>query len=370
MISSPSPTPVLDVAQFCSPGVVSAAVGVVSIKAEFDVLSRSSAGSAIHRQVFQDGNGYGSIGPHCFAAHVLPFYRYARSMHSAECGRARYKALVPTASVVGDSWRWWPRHLDDAEQLRVVDKVFSAFEVSTPEHPEIDCAQYCFVRPLGIFLAHEGKNRVALFRSRGLTHIPAVVSEDDYPEANRVRVFELSGACLAVLDGRHVEHVRAIHLVRELMEAYGVVIEKIWAPEFADLHCVLTELEDLSSKNSFEPFAADMDKLKLDKDCEEAEVEVTLLDIEAIRLPGYRTFLNAGVALVALLAGVQLTAGRWPDLQLILATASGAVGALLVLPLLPLVRCKVKDLKDGDKMGHFFNIRQSREREARQRIKA
>lgn len=349
----------------CSPEVAAAAVGLVSIKDEFDSLGRYAAGSAIVGQVFPDWRGYRSLGPHCFASQVLPFYWYARSMRSPGVGGGRYKALVPTSAVIGDSWRWWPDNLDDAEQLRVVDKAFAAFEASTPAHAQTECAQYCHVRPLGIVLAHEGKNRVALFKARALPHIPALVSDEDYPAPERMQIFELPGACLAVLDGRFVERVHAIHLVRGLMEAYGVSIERRWPSEFADHRQVLADLDDPSMRNSHEPYAVDMDKLKLDEACRETEVEATLLDIEAVRLPAIRTFLQAGAALATLLLGIKLTAARWPELQILIALAAGALAMLMVVPLLPLVRCKVRHLKDRGRMHHFFQVRQRRTREVR-----
>jgi len=365
MTYAPKSTTVPELEISCSRDIAAAAVGLVSIKDEFDSLGRCAAGNAIVGQVFPDWRGYRSLGPHCFAAQVLPFYWYARSMGSPRAGSGRYKALVPTSAVIGDSWRWWPDNLDDAEQLRIVDKVFAAFEASTPAHAQTECAQYCHVLPLGIVLAHEGKNRVALFKARSLSHIPALVSDEDYPDPERLQIFELPNACLAVLDGRFVERVHAIHLVRELMETYGVSIERGWPSEFADHRQVIADLDDSSMRNSHEPYAVDMDKLKLDETCRETEVDATLLDIDAVRLPAMRTFLQAGAVLATLLVGMKLTATRWPELQIYIAFVAGALVMLMCVPILPIVRCKVRHLKDRERMNHFHQIQQRRARELR-----
>lgn len=351
-------TPKLEIT--CSPAVARAAVGLVAIKDEMDVLGRSAAGSAIVGQIFPEWRSYRSIDPHSFAARIIPFYWYARSKRPSESFTARYLALVPTPTVVGDSWRWSPAHLKHEEQEKVIEKAFSAFAASSPERVDSECAQYTHIRPLGIVLAHEGKNRVALFKERQLTHIPAVVWDEEYVEPERLRVFELAGACLAVLDGRFVERVVALHLVRGLVEAYGVEVESRWPEDFAELKQVLDDLDDSSRKFHYLPYATDMDKLNLDAACLNTEVEATLLDIDAVRLPPLQVFLYAGIALVVLLLGVTMCAGRWPNLQLLLATVGGGLGMLVTVPILPFVRCKVRHLKNSERMRQFFDLRHHR----------
>jgi hypothetical protein len=351
-------TPKLNVA--CSPAVARAAVGLVAVKDEMDTLGRSAAGSTIVGQIFPDWRGYRTLDPHSFAAQVIPFYWYARSKRSSDSFTPRYLALVPTSMVVGDSWRWSPIHLNDREQEKVVEKAFSAFASSSLERVDSECAQYTHVRPLGLILAHEGKNRVALFKERQLPHIPAMVWDEEYVSPERLRIFELAGACLAVLDGRFVERVVALHLVRELMETYGVEVERRWPEDFAELKQVLNDLDESSTKFHYLPYATDMDKLRLDTASLNTEVEATLLDIDAVQFPPLKTFLFAAIVLVVLLLGVGICAGRWPNLQMFLATAAGALGMLVTVPVLPLVRCKVRHLKDNERMRQFFEVRHHR----------
>jgi hypothetical protein len=346
----------------CSSEVADAAIRLIAAKGVLDSIGESHAGSLIAGQIFPTWRGYRSLDPHAFAQEILPFYRYERSSRPGTESPVSYKALVPTAAVVGDSWRWYPSSLSDENQKRVIDKAFSAFDASAPGRAETECAQYFHIRPLGIVLAHEGKNRVALFRTRELRHIPAMVSDEYYPAPERLRLFELAGAHLAVLDGKLVERVAALHLVRDLMQAYGVQIENRWPDEFANLNDVLAELDAPHNRNSW-PYAADMDKLRLDAGCREVRVDATLHDIEAVALPSLRMFL-IGIGLFACLAlGIKLTPGLWPDLRIAFAVLTGAMGMLLTVPLLPIVRCKVGNLKERQQTNHFFDIRKRRVRE-------
>lgn len=349
----------------CTPDVAAAATKLVAVKSQLDALVRSTAGRPIVEQLFPDWRGDRSIGADTFARRILPFYWYARSTKSVEPEGRRYKALVPTDVVIGESWRWSPGHLDNVQQLKVIDRAFSAFEASTPGHAVIECAQYCYIRPLGIVLAHEGKNRVALFRDRALPHIPALVSEEDYPGPERLRIFELTGACLAVLDGRFVERVGALVLVRELMEAYGVQVETQWPADFAEFDRVLVDLNKTRMKDSFKPYAADMDQLRLDAVCSNTVVAVPLLDIDAVQLPSIRTFVKGAAILAILMLAIRITAAWSRDLQNVVASIAGALAMLLTVPLLPLVRCKVQHLKERARVDQMFAIRQRLERDAR-----
>jgi hypothetical protein len=343
----------------CPPEVAAAAASLVATKDEIDQLGRSSAGTTILGQLFPDWQGYRSIGPHCFATQVLPFFRHARVAERAS--GVRHKALVPTAQVIGENWRWWPHNLDECNQLRVIEKTTSAFNASTPGHAESECPQYTHIKPLGIILAHEGKNRVALFKERAIAHIPALVSEEDYPSPNRIRIFELDSACLAVLDGRFVERVKALNLVRRLMETYGIAVEKRWPAEYAALDEVLADLDDTRYKHDWEPHLVDMDRLKLDAAANDVEVDATLLDLGHVKLPALGTWIRAAAALPILLLVMKFAQGRWPDLQFLASMLVGALCMLLAVPLLPLVRTKVRYLDDRGRINEFFTAKRQLE---------
>jgi len=339
----------------CPPDVAAAAASLVATKDEIDQLGRSFAGTTIVGQLFPDWQGYSSIGPHCFATQVLPFFRHVRVI--TRTSGVRRKAMVPTAQVIGENWRWWPHNLDEAQQLRVIEKTTAAFESSTPDRAESECPQYTHIKPLGIILAHEGKNRVALFKERAISHIPALVSEVDYPASDRIRIFELDGACLAVLDGQYVERVKALNLVRRLMESYGIEVEKRWPAEFAALEQVLADLNGKRYKNQWETYFVDMDHLKLDAAANNVEVKATLLDLGTVKLPALGTWLRAAAALPVLLLVMKFAQGRMPDLQILIAMLVGALCMLLTTPLLPLLRTKVRHLDDRERINEFFEAK-------------
>ncbi|NHZ99081.1 hypothetical protein [Massilia sp. CCM 8734] len=204
----------------CSPEITRAANDLVAVKSMLDSLGESYIGGLIVGQIFPEWHGYRSLDPFGFAQEVLPFYWYERTQQTATDQPLRYKALVPTAAVVGDSWRWTPESIDENEQSRVIETALAAFEASDSGHTTVECARYFHIPSLGIVLAHEGKNRVALFKKRGLPHIPAVVSDEDYPIPERLRLFDLNGTHLAVLDKRLVERVAKLDMIRDLMGAY------------------------------------------------------------------------------------------------------------------------------------------------------
>ncbi|MDN7182472.1 hypothetical protein M0D69_31530 [Caballeronia sp. SEWSISQ10-4 2] len=91
-------------------------------------------------------------------------------------------------------------------------------QLSDPRYASPECferAQFLWVESLGLFIASEGKNRVALFRSmRGenevASHIPAQVQRASYPVSERLCIYRLSqigedDTHVAVLDGELAE---------------------------------------------------------------------------------------------------------------------------------------------------------------------
>lgn len=336
----------------CRPAVIRAAAELVAITDKLGVLGRSAAGRRIVRQLFPGWRDDGGTGPHWLAKQILPFYRYCRSDFLSR----DYKALVPTNLVIGHSWNWSPENLDGAEQTEVINKAFTAFHASTPERAHFASAQYCYIRALGIVLAHEGKNRVALFKERSLPHIPAVVIDEDYPAAERLRIFELPGRTLAVLDNRFVERVGSLNLVRQLMEAYGVQVENKWPVEFSELSWVLADLDKRELKLKHERYAVDMDKLRLDIESYETLVNARLLDIAVVKLPSIRMWF--GVAgLCFMILALQITRNQWPDIHFVITLMTGALGSLLAVPLFPLVKCSVRSLNDRQRTRRFGETR-------------
>ena len=88
-----------------------------------------------------------------------------------------------------------------------------------------DNALYVWYKPLGIFIAHEGKHRVAFMRSHDQPAIAAWVQEADYPAPSRITIIEPSDErdeWLAMLDGRYIQVLRRPNIARKILDAYGV----------------------------------------------------------------------------------------------------------------------------------------------------
>ena len=315
----------------------------VAAKARLDEISRMYGGKLITSQVARCGHSHPSS-PFGFAYEYLPFFRTHRQS-SDDNAPPRYKALVPSALVIGDSWRWRPATRTQQDMDDVVRITFEAFTKSDTNSPHTECAQYTFIKPLGIFLASEGKNRVALFNHLGLEHIPAIVTETGYPSADRIRLFLLKDVCLAVLDDRYVQRVTAPYLVKELLEAYGVSIEHKWPHEYPSLWRVLNEFERLRYRPHYIGEQADLHDVADEEQAEETLVPACLMALEDLQLPEWKTY--AKLATVSVVATVLASyTDRWPDLQKLLVCSVGVVYGWFLIPFLPVFRVKVKRLKE------------------------
>ncbi len=350
----------------CSDTVATAAKDLSDIKTHVDMLLRSTFSRPIVWQIFPKWRiNRAQRRPNEFAEQIFPFYRYARKENLLKPDGPHYMAFVPTNAVIGDSYRWLPDDINMEVQMQAISVAFDRFKISTPESLAPNCADYFYIRPLGILYAHEGKNRVALFKKHKLKHIPARVSDTDYPTPERLRIFEMPSACLAILDGRFIERVMTIEWIRDLMVAYGVQIEGSWPTDFPLLHDVLAALEKSDEEDY--PAPVDLDQLKLVEACHNTEVRTPLLAIESVRLPSLRVFLWWAAALVLTLIGMVWAAGRSPVLHTTFAIAAGAIGILLVAPFKPILRCKVRNLKEPDRTEKFMELYRRRRRQAREK---
>lgn len=176
-----------------------------------------------HAFIDQYESGY-ACSPALTLRNVLPFFE------SHPTGDVtRRPASVPVALVMGSSWRW-------AEHL-IPNSTRSAEEWETyltaDKRVQHDTASVTFVRQLGLFfVSGEGKNRVAFLARRNVEFMPCVLAEVDYPEANRLQVFELFEGSfrtwLCVLDEEFVCTIPYPELTLPILEAYGVPRSKKW----------------------------------------------------------------------------------------------------------------------------------------------
>jgi len=148
----------------------------------------------------------------------------------AEHLEGSFVADVPTARTLGCSWRWRAKGLSEAERRELIERL------QRPPKSTGD-AWYTWVRPLGLFVTHEGKNRVDFLRDCDVATIPAFVSTRDYPAASRLRIYEVP-VCgrdeqWTVLDGRWVQRAPPLfHLAERVLSAYGVAQTTRWPSTF------------------------------------------------------------------------------------------------------------------------------------------
>ena len=340
-------------AQTCSDAVREAAETLVMAKIELDRLGRSRAGSLIVAQAVRIQTANASLAPYDFLCDVLPFFKRLRSIHD---GKQRTKALAPTAAVIGDSWRWRPEHLNATERAKAIAVTYERFVASEAGHARMECPVYFHVASLGLLAAHEGKNRVALFRSEGIEHIPAVVVEEDYPHPDRLRLFRLEHVNVAVLDNRIVEEAPRLHLCEELFKAYGLAIETAWPDDYPALDDVLAALRRQRYGHDFQKPNADLEDVRAHGLAEDTEIKASLLNLASVRLPSLRHWLQLSACLLLLLAGIAASNSH-PKIQILLAALAGAVLAVLMMPSVRWLRCRIGDLREEDRQSALRQLK-------------
>lgn len=330
--------------------VVNAAKHFVKSKYALDAFNETRYGAPLVEVFYSGFDTHGGFHPFAAAYHFLPFYRYQRSQ--TPLGQP-YMALVPTSMIVGQSWKWSPENLNDETQNRVIQRTHKA----VADNNQQDLAQYCYIKPLGIVLAHEGKNRVALFSEKDLPYIPAQVWEEDYPDATRIRIFELEDVCLAVLDNRYVDKVNSLEFIRKLVTAYGVTIEKEWPSEYPALSYVIQSFKGYQfMQYSHSQNLPDLSELAKDEAADNTEVWTALADIENVRLLDSHFFAAALFMLCTSLILMKFAFG-WNAMQNFLIFIASITGIFLMHPILPVFKCKVKELKDNPRWSKIREIK-------------
>lgn len=180
-----------------------------------------------------------SYGPKCgldFFIKTFPFISQNSDVPQGE----EFFARVPTRQVIGMSYRWTPSGVTDKDVLL---NHLQTLHLKDPKHIEI--AEYFWIKPLGLFLASEGKNRVAFFRAMGCEHIPAKVIACDYPAASRLAMYEVNlhgnNEWLIVRDNRFVELLEHEQWSHPVLRQYGVVESDAWPEDYPPVALVLED---------------------------------------------------------------------------------------------------------------------------------
>lgn len=192
----------------------------------------SDHGTSMLARDLHDG-AYGPHVPMSFISYVLPFHR---ACARTDDGSPSYQfASVPTANTLGCSWRWRRKSLDKKAIEKCRDHLS---DFGAMVNGKVDDATYAWVKPLGLFVPSEGKNRVDFLREVGVESIPARVYERTYPEPSRITIYSIQvsafSATWAVLDGRWVENIPNPSWTLPLMKAYGVKGPVPWPSGFPE----------------------------------------------------------------------------------------------------------------------------------------
>lgn len=221
-------------------------------------------------------------------------------------------ALVPARRTIGDAHRQYPESMEPEQQQA---------KLTYLQHPDRsvwgneECATYTWIRPLGLFLAGEGKNRVALFQRAGVEWIPACVTTQDYPAPERIILYMVKVAgftqCWAVLDGRWAEYVASPAWTLPVLQAYGVQVQSRWPTEFPKLATVRCAYAELGRDRPGPKPQVDLDVLRDRDEWENARVWISPWSLLPLKsslkwIVAWSAAMLTGVLLMKLPAG-----GMW-----------------------------------------------------------
>jgi len=293
-------------------------------------------GASMLARDLHDG-AYGPHEPFPFLCHILPFYR---TCERPDDGSPAYEyGLVPTANTIGCSWRWRHKSLSAGEVESCRERLT---DFAAMVRGKVDPATYAWVKPLGIFVPGEGKNRVDFLREEGIVAIPAKVYERTYPEPSRIVVYEIRksafSATWAVLDGRWVENVPNPSWTLPLMEAYGVNTGESWPSNFPEPE--LVQLALFQRKGATSPLGnpdfgnvpvVDLETIWAIEAFETEPVQATIFDMRDAKID-HRLWKVAAVVALGAGALLSLLPDTWNDARIIAGMAFGAAITAFVLP--------------------------------------
>ena len=302
-----------------APKLRQAVASLVRAKAQMDRLAHE-----VHvdlNLVSKQGLCPGEDGTSFYQA-VFPFYgRWVPSGPSAVQD-------IPLELTIGNSWKWRPEHVKEQEREALLETLQHCEE--GPER-----AQVCWIVPLGIFLAHEGKNRVAFLRSEGAAYYPALTSPYDYPAPDRLLLVQVEGThgdeWWAVLDQDLIEPLCHPEWALSVLEAYGVGTIRGWPADFPP-YAALREAVAYRRRRNVKHLSLPPVSLKDLQAKEETKAEMistSFMDLRDVRLK--RGWKRAFIAVVAMiLVAIPLFQPQPHELSLISA-GMGAISMLTIL---------------------------------------
>lgn len=317
---------------------------IVAAKDALDAALKSPASSVLVPPELRNAAS-SAIDVSAFTRAVVPFLDLTHSLHPR-------RARVPLDRLLGESWRWREPSSPSRSVTALADYLLDD-DRSLPG--DRDQAIVFEIAPLGLWFAHEGKNRVHFLRSGGATEMPAMVTTVDYPAAERLALYRLaiSGReeLWCVLDGCRARRLLLPQLTHALLTAYGVAPASRWPQDLPSPHMIaevlLQRLPRLEIGQD-----VDLEQLRiriLKNHDEEAFTELNLFEILAAG-PLKVRWRWLACACVICLGGLALSLilpQPWDgQARLLLA---GGVGGFVACLLLPWLRVRRKHLRDEDR---------------------
>ncbi|TNL13948.1 hypothetical protein CYD30_01775 [Kosakonia cowanii] len=280
-----------------------------------------------------------------FTSAVVPFLDLTHSLHAR-------RARVPLDRLLGESWRWREPSSSSRSVTALADYLLEE-DRSLPG--ERDQAVVFEIAPLGLWFAHEGKNRVHFLRSGGATEMPAMVTTVDYPAAERLALYRLviSGReeLWCVLDGHRARRLVLPHLTRALLTAYGVAPASRWPQGLPSPHMIAEELQQRLPRLEIGQ-DVDLEQLRIRIPKNHAEEAFTELNLFEILAAGplkvrWRWVAWACAIYLSSLALSLILPQPWDgQARLLLA---GGIGGVVACLLLPWLRVRRKHLRNEDR---------------------
>lgn len=290
-------------------------------------------------------NAAGSaIGVSAFTRAIVPFLDFRQSVRSQ-------RARVPLDRLLGESWRWRQAYSSRLSATELADYL-AQDERSAPG--DRDQAIVFEIAPLGLWFAHEGKNRVHFLRSSGAVEMPAMVTTVDYPAAGRLALYRLAVAgreeMWCVLDGRLAKRLTLPKLTHTLLTAYGVTPASTWPDNLPSPHMITDALQQQERHSGNSP-DIDLDVLRgriAEIASGETFAELSLLDALAGGLlrTRWRWIASASAILLGVLALSMALPQPWGSEIRFLTT--GVIGGFVASLMFPWMQIRRKHLRRDD----------------------
>lgn len=191
------------------------------VKARREADDTRGAAAAYLLAMTLSRGGSREIYPPEFAKSILPFWQAGKSSEPT------IRALVPVSQVFGASRKWFPWGADKQAWSGNV-AAFKSFLLNPDRSAGLESERSImfWVRPLGMFFSHEGKNRVAYLASENEEWMSAEVIPSPYPAAADLKLYHVEidteRLWLCIREGKFAVLIEQPAWTLPILRAYGV----------------------------------------------------------------------------------------------------------------------------------------------------